>query len=117
MTVKRLIALMVWLVSCGGDEPPAAVGEGCSDNLDCASELCVTTFDDARVVNGGLCTTACEFNDPDLACADGEICLRYNGTGEKYCYVQCSDDRQCRTGWSCPCLDLLCQMRACVPNG
>lgn len=127
--LKRFVSVYAFCfasIACGGS--PGEVGEACSDNMDCESKLCVAEFADGQEVLGGMCTVQCHsggsassppfavvrsFDLSDL-CEKGEVCLRYL-TGEHYCFLECDGEGGCRDGWSCSCVDLFCQVRACIP--
>jgi len=125
---KFLIAALVSLfaVACGdGAKEPDLLENGAACAADNEDEVCtdpafcLEEFENGTPVAGGMCTDECEWNeDYTDTCSDGELCLRYNPTGEKVCFQGCSADADCREddGYSCLCLDFFCQSQACVPD-
>lgn len=116
--MKKILSIVPFLVAACADTPPSKDGEACvPDKTECESGLCVDSFGDGVKLDGGLCTTTCEWNaDGTDDCVDGQTCLRYNPTGEKYCFLDCLTDDDCRTedGWTCVVLDFLGD-KSCIP--
>lgn len=118
--VAMVIALGIYaaaaLAGCGGDAPPAENGAACETATDCTSGLCVSEFGDGVDVEAGLCTAACTWDETGADdCPDGEVCLQYTATGERYCFTDCATGDDCRTedGWSCALLGG--GITACIP--
>ena len=115
MKIIAAISLVAALAACG-DNIDTSDGAACAADEACASGLCVTAFANDREVAGGLCTRACEWEGEfEDTCPEGEWCLQYNRTGEKYCYASCTSDEDCRgeEGWDCR--DLGFGIQACLP--
>ena len=113
---KKLLGVLVLLFvvsACGGGLEPAPNGEACEIDLDCESDLCLTVLG-TRVVQDGLCTNDCDLETDEGCDADSEICLRFNQTGEDFCYPTCAVNEDCREGYAC--VSFLTDPRnACVP--
>lgn len=112
---NTIIALAAALGACG-DNIDTSDGAACVADGDCASGLCLTSWGNGREVSGGACTRECEWEGLlEDTCPEGEVCLQYNRTGERHCYVSCASDDDCRgdDGWRCA--DLGFGFRACIP--
>ncbi len=115
MKTAILILALFTLAACGGDDPTPD-GQSCSANNECASYLCLRTFDNGVEVAGGTCTSECEwYEDFTDSCPDGQVCLRYNATDEYYCFDECAESSDCREddGWYCQFVGL--DTSACIP--
>lgn len=126
--MKKLLICVLLAAACGDNDPgvldagvpdagmPDAgpVGAACVDDIDCASNFCVTELKDGVEVLDGLCTNECSFDDLD-SCEDSAVCLVYRPTQEHFCFVACDVDEDCREGWTCPCLNFFCDDKACIP--
>jgi len=126
MSKSIVLVSILFVLSCaGGTDDPVENGESCDVAEDCLSGYCLTEFVDGTTIDGGMCTDECEWND-DLTdtCVEGEICLRWNATGEKVCFQECTSNDDCRSNdtecndddWTCECLDSFCSERACLPR-
>ncbi|MBX5484325.1 MAG: S8 family serine peptidase [Myxococcaceae bacterium] len=90
-----------------GDPPPAApVGDACTADADCASQLCATDWP------GGYCTQECS----NSACPGGSVCVAFS-TGD-FCMEACpapgGGQSTCRSGYSC--VELTNGEGACLPE-
>lgn len=105
MTNKLIASICFIVVSVGCDGPDRADNGGaCVEDNSCNSGLCVEAFGNGTVVEGGLCTQECEWTGGLMDdCPEEEVCLRYNATGEKLCFLECETDDDCRSdeGWVC----------------
>jgi len=122
-------ALFLFLVvfistGCSDDkgEPadPIENGEACDSDSECLGGWCVTELTDPQGTRsiafpGGMCSSGCDFED-ETSCAEDEICVRYNPTGEMLCLVLCERPSQCRTdeGYACTSLSFF-GPNACFP--
>lgn len=116
--MKKLILCMSFVTACGSADmentPDAgAMGAACSDDVECADDLCVTSFRDDVEITGGFCTVDC--TEDNEICGDTAMCARYNPTGELYCLPSCVTDDDCRVddGWYCYWFGI---ESACVPT-
>ena len=96
-------SLVVLLAACGEEVTVVPNGAACPvENEVCESELCVTQFADGVEVVNGFCTQICEWNpDQTDTCPEGQSCLQYTWTGEKYCFLVCETNADCRDDWEC----------------
>src|SRR5574342_738407 len=110
MKLLRNIAFLFTIVACGGDDAPTPVllpdGSACTENTECESGICVVKFNNGTEVKGGLCTEDCIFLNGAGTCPDegvSQACLRYNPTGEMWCFETCATNADCREadGWTC----------------
>jgi len=70
----------------------AEVGDECSTNTDCGTEL----FCDSSMA-GGYCTRSpCETNQ----CPEEAVCIRFDDNST-YCMKRCDSDGDCRGGYVC----------------
>lgn len=112
---KMILGFVILMVACGDETKVISNGGACpAENEVCESDLCLEQFEDDVAVTGGICTQECVWNeDYTDNCPEGEICLQYRWTGEKYCFLDCDSQSDCREG-------LICQEvgnaeAACVP--
>jgi hypothetical protein len=106
------------LAGCGDDAPPPDPlpnGDVCEVGEGCESGLCVTDLGDYHIEDG-MCTSEC-----DLVAQTGcdiltEMCLKYNPTGEQFCYQLCESHEDCREGWECYNFGWLIPLHACIPE-
>lgn len=113
---KNITVAFIMLIAACDSPPRGSNGDGCSADNSCESGLCVQAFADGQVLEGGICSQECEWTGGlSDDCPEPEVCLRYNATGEKLCFLECESDDDCRAdeGWIC--LAVGDGYAACVP--
>ena len=77
--------------------PGGQLGTNCSDNTQCADQLCLLSSTDI-----GFCSAECDLANP--LCPDGFVCQEVeltDNTTRSFCFVQCQDDAQCPDQHTC----------------
>lgn len=85
-----LAAVSLALAACGGN----TVGRACTQTKEC--EPGQTCYLNAP---GGACTKGCSMEGTAKDCPGGSVCA--SSLGLLLCSTTCTDDTQCRTGYSC----------------
>ena len=92
LTFKLVVAFAILTSGLLGLGCTAEVGDECSTNTDCGTEL----FCDSSMA-GGYCTrTPCEPNE----CPEEAVCIRFDDNST-YCMRRCEADGDCRDGYVC----------------
>ncbi len=86
--------------------PGAGIGQGCTDDSDCADGRCMTGDN----FPGGYCTTTAACSD-DSDCRIGTSCQ--TTADGSICGERCSSDSDCRNGYACESTDAS-PYRSCV---
>jgi len=93
---------------------PGEVGDPCSRDADCKSDICVVD----QGIPGGYCTAYCSTAVPiPGGCPTGSSCeARFGATGDLgACLRNCSDSSDCRPGYLCRRSALHNSARVCWP--
>ena len=113
------LVLAVLVVGCStssGDDGAAAgatsgsaLGQACSEDVACASGLCIpeTASASGTAWAGGSCSQLCGALSP---CPPGGVCVTF-ADGSAYCASSCSAGNPCRAGYVCS-----AEVAACLPD-
>jgi hypothetical protein len=90
---RALLACAAALLLSGCHNGGGAIGDACKADGDCNSLSCKTEA--AAGYPGGMCTDVCS----SKACPSGSLCSQLSG--QSLCAKSCTQDSDCRTGYSC----------------